>query len=465
SRLWPLSRESFPKQYLNLNNENKLSLLQTTQKRLTDLNDLDKPIIICNEDHRFLVAEQMRQIDTDPKSIILEPFGRNTAPAITIAALKALETEKDAILLVLAADHDIKNNANFIQSIKHAKTFAEQGKLVTFGVSPKSPETGYGYIKSLKEFKKGEIEAYPIDKFVEKPNLNLAKELIKDKRIVWNSGMFIFKATKIINEIKEYQPELIHNCINSIKKGSLDNDFQRLDINSFSQCSDISIDKGIMEKTNLGYVISLDAGWSDVGGWKSIWENAKKDQKGNVFSGDIYAEKIKNCYLRSEDKLVVAIGIEDLIIVDTKDALLIANKNNTEEIKSVVKQLINKKRSEGTTHKKVYRPWGNYISIDEGKRWKAKKIEVKPGAKLSLQLHHHRAEHWIVVTGSALVEVNDKKIILSENQSTYIPLGSKHRLSNPGKIPLILVEIQSGAYLDEDDIIRFEDKYGRTKAN
>ena len=461
TRLWPLSRKSFPKQFLSINSSNKKSLLQNTQKRLEGIKDLIDPILICNSEHRFIVAEQMREINVIPKSIILEPFGRNTAPAILVAAFKSLEIEDNPNLLVLSADHQINNDIAFRNLIEIAKEYSSDNKLVTFGVIPSSPETGYGYIKSEKPFNKKTLEGIKISEFIEKPNLKKAEELIKDASFTWNSGIFMFKAKTIIHEIKRLCPDIYKVCEETFIKSKKDLDFQRLDEESFNNCPNISIDNAVMEKTNKAIVLPLDAKWSDIGSWKSVWENSDKDKNGNISNGNVITEKTQNCYLRSENKLLVSLGIKNLVIIDTDDVTLVAEKNESENIKKVVKDLQDRKIKEAVSHKKVYRPWGFYTSIGEGKRFQVKIIHVNPGAKLSLQMHYHRAEHWIVVKGTAEVEIDNNVKILSENESTYIPLGSKHRLVNPGKIPLEIIEVQSGSYVEEEDIVRFEDVYGR----
>ena len=461
SRLWPLSRKSFPKQFLSLDNTDKKSLLQKTQIRIQGIKDLTDPILVCNSEHRFIVAEQLREININPRSILLEPFGRNTAPAIILAALKALEKEVDPHLLILSADHLIKNEKKFRKLIEIGKDYSKKDNLVTFGIVPNSPETGYGYIRAEKPFNLEILEGLKISEFIEKPNLSKAKELIKDSRYTWNSGIFLFKAKTILDEIKKFNPEIFNVCSESLIKSEKDLDFQRINKELFKTCPDISIDVAVMENTNKGIVLPLDANWSDIGSWKSIWENSHKDNVGNVKKGKVISHATENCYLHSEKKLLVSLGINDLVIIDTDDATLVANKNQSEKIKKVVSDLQLKNIKEASTHKKGYRPWGYYLSILEDQRWQVKIIHVEPGAKLSLQLHHHRSEHWIVVNGTAEVEINGQKKILSENESTYIPLGSKHRLSNPGRIPLELIEVQSGSYVGEDDIVRFEDKYGR----
>ena len=462
SRLWPLSRKSFPKQFLAVNNLNEKSLLQNTQKRLTGINDLLKPILICNKEHRFIVAEQMREVNANPESIILEPFGRNTAPAIILAAFKSLEFEDNPHLLILSADHQINHEKKFRDLVEIGKSYSEKDKLVTFGVIPKSPETGYGYIKSEKPFNLENIEGINISEFIEKPNIEKAKKLIKDKCFTWNSGIFLFKAKTIINEIKIFHPEIYEICKKTFDNSIMDLDFQRIDEESFKFCPNISIDIAVMEKTNKGIVLPLDAEWSDIGSWKSVWDNSKKDINGNVITGNVFSKKTNNCYLLSQNKLLVSLGIKDQIVIDTDDVTLVANKNNSQEVKQIVEDLKKQKRKEAVSNKKGYRPWGFYVSILEDIRWQVKIIHVNPGAKLSLQKHHHRSEHWIVVKGTAEVEVDNKKSVLTENESTYIPLGSKHRLSNPGKIPLEIIEVQSGSYISEDDIVRYEDNYGRS---
>ena len=462
SRLWPLSRESYPKQFLSIKKENKYTLLQQTIKRILTLKNLKKPILVCNEEHRYIVAEQMREINIEDFIILLEPFGRNTAPAITLAALKALELDEDPTLLVLSSDHEIKNIEKFLTVIEMGLEFTDKNKLVTFGVVPKTPEVGYGYIKAEKPFEKN-LEGLRIESFIEKPDKETAKKLIQDSRYTWNSGMFMFKAKDIINEIKNFSPEILTSCQDAINNSKFDLVFQRLDKVSFEKCNDISIDIAVMEKTTRGVVIPLDAGWSDVGSWDIVWETSKKDLDGNYTEGKVLLENTKNSYLRSENRLIVGIDLNDLIIVETRDAILITNKKSSQKVKNIVKHLKKNKMPESNTHTKVYRPWGHYLSVVEGNRWQVKLIMVKPGEKLSLQMHHHRSEHWVVVSGTAKVEVDNKIEILSENQSIYIPLGSKHRLSNPGKIFLTLIEVQSGSYVGEDDIVRFEDIYGRSR--
>ncbi len=460
TRLWPLSRESYPKQFLSIKKKDKYTLLQKTILRVLSLENLKKLILVCNEEHRFIVAEQMRELNIKDFIILLEPFGRNTAPAITLAALKSLELEEDPNLLVLSSDHEINDTKNFLDAVNTGLKFSEQSKLVTFGVVPTKPEIGYGYIKSKKPFSNN-LDGSEIECFIEKPDLETAKKLVKDNRFNWNSGIFMFKSKEIIKEINQFSPEILISCKEAIKKSIFDLDFQRLDQDSFRKCENISIDIAVMEKTSKGIVIPLDAGWSDLGSWEAVWETSKKDLQGNYKEGNVILEGTKNCYLKSKDRLIVGIDLNNLVVVETRDAILISEKKSSQKLKNIVNYLKKNKIPEGRSHTKVFRPWGNYLSVVEDNRWQVKLIEVKPGEKLSLQMHHHRSEHWIIVEGTAKVEINGEVNILTENESTYIPLGSKHRLTNPGKIPLSLIEVQSGSYVGEDDIVRFEDKYGR----
>ncbi|WP_320666812.1 mannose-1-phosphate guanylyltransferase/mannose-6-phosphate isomerase [Prochlorococcus sp. MIT 1307] len=461
SRLWPLSRASYPKQYWALYGDNKETLLQQTQQRLKGLQGLAEPLLICHESHRFIVAEQMRQINVEPSAILLEPIGRNTAPAIAIAALKATDKGEDPLLLVLAADHVIRDEKQFLLAIEAGKTYAEKGRLVTFGIVPTKPETGYGYIEASHSLENDSLEGVTISRFIEKPNKNTAQEFLKDTRFTWNSGMFLFKASAIISELDRLVPEIVSSCRAALDQEIPDLDFFRLEREAFARCPNLAIDVAVMEKTQLGTVIPLKAGWSDIGSWNALWETTDQDQNGNVITGRVIAEKTRNCYLRSEHRLVVGLGVENLLVVETDDAVLIADQNEAQNVKNIVKRLENTGSPEGIAHRKIYRPWGNYTGVIKGNRWQVKRIEVKPGASLSLQLHHHRAEHWIVVKGTALIERDGEKSLLGENQSTYIPLGCKHRLTNPGRMPVELIEVQSGTYLGEDDIVRFKDRYGR----
>ncbi len=461
SRLWPLSRESYPKQFLPLLANGELSLMQKTIKRILNLKCLDNPLLICNEEHRFIVRDQLDQINVNPKSIFLEPCQRNTAPAILISALFALGNNEDPHLLVLAADHAIKDTDQFLTTIKNGLSYSEKGHVVTFGIIPTSPETGFGYIEASNPFNLEKINGLKINRFIEKPDEKKAQELIQDKRFFWNSGMFCFKASTIVKEFEKYNSNLLVKCKSALEKSFKDLSFQRLEIETFSECEDISIDHALMEKTELGIVLPLDVGWNDIGSWKSLRDLEEKDSDGNVIVGNVLSKSSRNCYLRSESRLIVGLGIENLIVVETNDAVLIANPAYGQEVKNIINELEKLGRTEGKMHKKVFRPWGNYLTIIDGKNFQVKKIEVNVGGSLSLQLHYHRSEHWIIVNGSALVEINNKETVLKENESTYIPLGSKHRLSNPGKVPLVLIEVQSGSYLQEDDIVRFDDKYGR----
>ena len=461
TRLWPLSRRSFPKQYLSINNQKNSSFLQVTTQRIQNLENAENPIIICNEEHRFITAEQLRQINIKPSSIILEPSSQNTAPAITAAALKAISKGNDPILLILPSDHQIRNDKIFLDSIEEAKQATLEGRIVTFGIKPSNPATGFGYIKSKNSFNTNSSGPYKIESFIEKPNIELAEKFYQDKRYCWNSGIFMAKASILINELEIFSPEIVLHCKESLRKKINDLDFERLDKNSFQKCPNISIDKAIMEKTSRGVIFPLNVEWSDIGSWKSLWENSSKDTTGNVLIGDSIGVSSENCLISSNSRLTVGLNIKDLIIVETNDAVLVTRKSESENVKELVNYLKNNNRSESEENRKVYRPWGNYVSVDNSLLWKIKKIEVNPGASLSLQLHKKRAEHWIVVEGLAKIQIDDEKFNLKANQSCYVPIGTKHRLSNPGKKPLIIIEVQSGKYLGEDDIIRFKDLYGR----
>ena len=461
TRLWPLSRRSFPKQYLSINNQKNSSFLQVTTQRIQNLENAENPIIICNEEHRFITAEQLRQINIKPSSIILEPSSQNTAPAITAAALKAISKGNDPILLILPSDHQIRNDKIFLDSIEEAKQATLEGRIVTFGIKPSNPATGFGYIKSKNSFNTNSSGPYKIESFIEKPNIELAEKFYQDKRYCWNSGIFMAKASILINELEIFSPEIVLHCKESLRKKINDLDFERLDKNSFQKCPNISIDKAIMEKTSRGVIFPLNVEWSDIGSWKSLWENSSKDKTGNVLIGDSIGVSSENCLISSNSRLTVGLNIKDLIIVETNDAVLVTRKSESENVKELVNYLKNNNRSESEENRKVYRPWGNYVSVDNSLLWKIKKIEVNPGASLSLQLHKKRAEHWIVVEGLAKIQIDDEKFNLKANQSCYVPIGTKHRLSNPGKKPLIIIEVQSGKYLGEDDIIRFKDLYGR----
>ena len=461
SRLWPISRKSFPKQFIEIFNDDNFSLLQKTYKRIEELENITNPIIICNEEHRFIVGDQMKKINTAPLSIILEPEGRNTAPAITIAALKALEHFDDPILLILSADHQVEDINNFKVAIKNSVRTIVNESICIFGVIPTYPATGYGYIESFKKLDKDNLNPIKVTKFIEKPNIETARKLIKDKKYSWNSGMFVFKANTILKEISNFTPDILKNCRECLKESNKDLDFHRLNKEIFLKCRDISIDVAVLEKTEKAFVFPLFCGWDDIGSWYSLWKISNKDLNGNSIKGEVIVKDSTNSLFRSEDRLIVGLGLKDLIIIETKDVVLVADKNISQDVKKIVSFLNENGYKEGEQHKKVYRPWGNYFSIEEKKNWQIKKIEVNPGASLSLQKHFHRSEHWVVVEGNAKVQVENEIKILSKNESIYIPLGSKHRLSNPDKKPLIIIEIQSGNYLGEDDIIRFKDDYGR----
>ena len=461
SRLWPLSRKSFPKQYLSINNKKNSSFFQVTVQRIKNLENAQNPIVVCNEEHRFITAEQLRQINIKPSSIILEPSSQNTAPAITAAALKAISKGNDPILLILPSDHQIRNDKIFLDSIEEAKQATLEGRIVTFGIKPSNPATGFGYIKSKNSFNTNSSGPYKIESFIEKPNIELAEKFYQDKRYCWNSGIFMAKASILIKELEIFSPEIVLHCKESLRKKINDLDFERLDKNSFQKCPNISIDKAIMEKTSRGVIFPLNVEWSDIGSWKSLWENSSKDTTGNVLIGDSIGVSSENCLISSNSRLTVGLNIKDLIIVETNDAVLVTRKSESENVKELVNYLKNNNRSESEENRKVYRPWGNYVSVDNSLLWKIKKIEVNPGASLSLQLHKKRAEHWIVVEGLAKIQIDEEEFNLKANQSCYVPIGAKHRLSNPGKNPLIIIEVQSGKYLGEDDIIRFKDLYGR----
>jgi len=444
-----------------MSNEENSTFLQTTIQRIKGLDNCKDPIIVCNEEHRFITAEQLRQIAVKPGAILLEPSSQNTAPAIAVSALRSMSEGEDQLLIILPSDHRITNKKHFLESIKMAQTAALEGKIVTFGIKPNNPSTGFGYIKAKGVFKKDINHAYQIEKFIEKPNKELAEIIFQDTNYSWNSGIFMAKASTLISELEFFSPEIILHCKDSLKNKLVDLDFERLEPASFGRCPNISIDKLIMEKTSLGVVFPLEVDWSDIGNWKSFWEKSPKDKNGNVLIGDSMEISSKNCLISSNSRLTVGLNIEDLIIVETNDAVLVTKKSASENVKSLVEHLKTIKRLEGEENRKVYRPWGNYLSVDNASLWKIKKIEVNPGASLSLQLHKKRAEHWIVVEGSAKIEINNKKFDLTANQSCFVPVGAKHRLSNPGETPLIIIEVQSGEYLGEDDIIRFKDIYGR----
>jgi len=464
TRLWPLSRASYPKQYWPLGGSGDETLLQQTQQRLEGLAGLGAPLLICNDDHRFIVAEQMRQIGIEPGAILLEPMGRNTAPAVAVAALQATARGEDPLLLVLAADHVIRDAAHFRAAIESGRPSAEAGRLVTFGIVPSAPETGYGYIEAAEPLQSGSLSPVPIARFVEKPDRATAEQFLASGRFTWNSGMFLFKASAMLAELERLVPEVVSCCRAALEQDVADLDFLRLEREAFAKCPNVAIDVAVMEKTALGSVLPLAAGWSDVGSWSALWDTAERDEHGNVLRGRVISEGSRNCYLRSEHRLVVGLGVENLVVVETDDAVLIADRSQAQNVKTIVKQLEADGSPEGKAHRKIYRPWGHYTGVVEGTRWQVKRISVKPGASLSLQMHHHRAEHWVVVKGTALVERDGEQQLVGENQSTYIPMGCRHRLCNPGRIPVEMIEVQSGEYLGEDDIVRFDDIYGRSDA-
>lgn len=456
TRLWPLSRETHPKQFINLVNDN--SLLGDTVERVEAIDDVQHLIVVSNEEHRFMVAGCLQTHNNLSKSsIILEPVGRNTAPAIALAAYKALEADSEAVLLIMPADHVIDNAPKFAEAVLKGKKAALDGKLATFGIVPDSPHTGYGYIQSGKQ----QGDWADVDHFVEKPDEETAKKYISSGDYYWNSGMFMFRADRYLEELKKFNPEIVDVCKRSLEQSSTDLDFIRVDAETFATSPDDSIDYAVMEKTDSAVVVPLDAGWSDVGSWSALWEIHPQDEHGNVCKGDVITEDVNNSYIHSESRLVAAIGIDNHVIVETDDVILVADKSRVQDVKKLVAQVKMQDRQEHRFHKKVHRPWGTYEGITNSKRFQVKRIMVKPGSKLSLQKHHHRAEHWVVVQGTALITRGDKQLLLTEDQSTYIPLGTVHRLENPGVIPLEIIEVQTGSYLGEDDIVRLEDTYGR----
>ncbi|MDR6842923.1 mannose-1-phosphate guanylyltransferase/mannose-6-phosphate isomerase [Pseudoxanthomonas sacheonensis] len=456
TRLWPLSREAYPKQFLPLVGDD--TMLQATWKRVAPVASA-APIVVANQEHRFMAAEQLRGCDVTPAALILEPIGRNTAPAIAIAALQALSAGEDALLLVLPSDHVVRNDGAFHAAVREAAVAADVGKLVTFGIVPTAPETGYGYIKAGAGVGVG-VRA--VDRFVEKPNQATAQEYLASGEYFWNSGMFLFKASRYLEELKTLQPDMLSACEQALSKATHDPDFIRLDADAFAESPSDSIDYAVMEKTADAVMVPLDAGWSDVGSWAALWEVSDKDASGNAHHGDVIEIDCRDTYAYGS-RLIAMVGLQDIVVVETDDAIMVGHRDRVQDVKEVVARIKRDGRSEAAAHRKVYRPWGAYDSIDNGGRFQVKRITVKPGASLSLQMHHHRAEHWIVVSGTALVTRGEETILLAENQSTYIPLGVTHRLENPGKLPLELIEVQSGSYLGEDDIVRFDDVYGRAK--
>ena len=453
TRLWPKSRKKLPKQLLNLTGEQ--TMLQETLQRVSKY---AKPIIVCNEDHRFMVAQQAHELGLSDVNIIIEPVGRNTAPAIAFAAIAALETKENPSLLVLPADHLLSDLEQFQQAVETGLAKSLEGGLVTFGIVPDSPETGYGYIQ-MEQGHDNRIGK--INKFVEKPSLDVAKSYLEAGDYFWNAGMFLFQATTYLGEIGKYAPEIARTSKESMRAAVKESDFIRLRETEVRNIPEDSVDYAVMEHTQNGYVVPLQCGWSDVGSWASLWQALDKDAQGNVALGDVILEDCENSLVFGEDHLVAAVGVKDLVIVDTKNAVLVAPKDRAQEVKALVEKIQKAGRDEHLLHREVVRPWGKYDSIGNGERFQVKRITVNSGASLSLQMHHHRAEHWVVVSGTAIVQRGDEEIMLSENESVYIPIGAKHRLTNPGLLPLEIIEVQSGSYLGEDDIVRFDDIYGR----
>ncbi|EHG5172819.1 mannose-1-phosphate guanyltransferase [Salmonella enterica subsp. enterica serovar Cerro] len=461
SRLWPLSRELYPKQFLCL--QNNLSMLQSTISRLDGIKHAS-PIVICNEKHRFIVADQLLQMNQLTNNIILEPVGRNTAPAVALAALVAKNnsSKEDPLLLILAADHVFTNENEFRITVSKAIPFADRGKLVTFGIVPSKAESGYGYIlRGNKLQLEDDIIAFDVEQFVEKPSIETAQAYVASGDYYWNSGMFLFRAGRYLEKLKKYRPDILIACEKSISDLNIDLNFVRINEDDFYPCPDVSIDYAVMEHTADAVVMPMDAGWSDVGSWSSLWEISAHTPEGNVHHGDVISHKTENSYVYAESGLVTTVGVKDLVVVQTKDAVLIADRHAVQDVKKVVEKIKADGRHEHHMHREVYRPWGKYDSIDAGERYQVKRITVKPGEGLSVQMHHHRAEHWVVVAGTARVTINGEVKLLGENESIYIPLGATHCLENPGKIPLDLIEVRSGSYLEEDDVVRFRDRYGR----
>ena len=460
SRLWPLSRKQFPKQFLALTGDD--TLFQQTIKRLR-LPGMQPPLLVCNQEHRFIVQEQLKEQQLETQATLLEPFGRNTAPAVAIAAMKLLAEGRDELLLILPADHVLEDQAAFEAALQVAQKAAEHGEMVLFGIPASRPETGYGYIRSMADdsLPRGVVR---VQSFVEKPDEERARAFVESGDYFWNSGMFLFRASRYLEELKQHEPDIYDTCLLALERSTIEDDVVLIDAATFECCPDNSIDYAVMEKTSRACLVPLNAGWNDVGSWSSIWDVHAKDSNGNVTKGDVMVHNSRNCLVHGNGKLVSVIGLDNIVVVETKDAMMIAHRDHVQDVKTVVKQLDAQGRSETQNHCEVYRPWGSYDSVDMGGRFQVKHISVKPGATLSLQMHHHRAEHWIVVSGTAEVTCDDKVFLLTENQSTYIPMTSVHRLSNPGKIPLEIIEVQSGSYLGEDDIERLEDVYGRSKA-
>ena len=462
TRLWPVSRKNHPKQFLKLTGDQ--TLLQATLSRLDGIGELTPPIVLCNEEHRFTTAEQLNEMGRKDVDIILEPVGKNTAPAVAIAALRALAKYDDALLLVLPADHVIRDTSVFQQAVDIAADAAEDDHLVTFGVVPTKPETGYGYVKCSDALAES---LYKVERFVEKPDLSTAQAYVDSGDYYWNSGMFLFKASVFLQELETFNVDIINYCKGALDESEHDLDFIRLDKESFIQCPSDSIDYAVMEKTSNAVTVPLDAGWNDVGSWDALWEIEEKSSDGNVLRGDVLTHDSSGCLVRAENKLVTLVGVDNLVVIETKDAVLVAAKDKVQDVKAIVQQLSADNRSEAKLHREVYRPWGKYDGVDMGERFQVKRITVKPGESTSLQMHYHRAEHWIIVSGIAEITCDDKTFLCTENEAAFIPQGAMHRISNPGKLPMEMIEVQTGSYLGEDDIVRVEDYYGRsnTKKN
>jgi mannose-1-phosphate guanylyltransferase/mannose-6-phosphate isomerase len=472
SRLWPLSREHYPKPLLPLTSGQ--SLLQETAARLEGLANVGAAVCVCNEEHRFLVAEQVTQAWTirpmqrntvsgrRPETIILEPEGRNTAPALTLAALYLAEQDPDALLLAMPADHVVMDHAGFLEAVSRGRPHAADGELVTFGVTPDVAETGYGYIRRGAELDPD--SSWRVSAFVEKPDQATAEQYLASGEYDWNSGIFLMRAKRWLEEIGTHQPAILAACEAAMQQGVQDSDFFRVQREAFHACPADSIDYAVMEHTTRAVVIPFSAGWSDVGVWSALWQVCPRDERGNVQRGDVIAEDTRNSLLLAQSRCLATVGVSDVIVVETADAVLVAHKDKAQDVRAIVERLKSDGREEYRSHRCVYRPWGSYEGIDNGPRFQVKRLSVKPGARLSLQMHHHRAEHWVVVKGTALVTCGDETFSLHENESTYIPIGETHRLENPGNIPLEVIEIQSGSYLGEDDIVRFEDVYDRVQA-
>ena len=461
TRLWPLSRALYPKQLIRLVDQH--TMLQNTILRLDGLDGTTNPVVICNDEYRFMVAEQLRQIEIKAASIILEPVGRNTAPALAVAALRSLETGNDPVLLILPADHHIQFADQFQGVVKAGYRHAQDGRLITFGIVPEAPETGYGYIKMGDPLasSSGDESAVAIAAFVEKPDLETARQYVASKAYFWNSGMFMFKASNVIDALDAFAPDIVSACRQAIENGKSDLDFFRLNKAAFSACPSDSIDYAVMEKTDCGAMVPMAAGWNDLGSWEALWQVGEKDDLDNVVKGDVVLHDVEDSYLHAENRLVAAVGLKDHIVVETSDAVMISPRDRVQDVKGLVDQLKAKDREETRSHKRVYRPWGTVDLLVAGARFQVNRITVKPGGVLSLQKHFNRSEHWIVVRGSALVTKADEQVVLKEDSSTYISAGIAHRLENPGKIPLELIEVQTGGYIGEDDITRLEDIYGR----